>query len=155
MNTLREQEGPYLSSFTRLESALNEHAPAWLAKLRRTAIESFAELGFPTTHHEEWLYTNVSALASTPFVPAHVKLTDDLRQKIERLPLADLGCSRLTFLNGRYVPELSKLREIPKGLKAGSMASAWKNHGALLERYFGTLCGRQEPCLRRAQHRIL
>ncbi len=66
-----------------------------------------------------------------------MKLTDDLRQKIERLPLADLGCSRLTFLNGRYVPELSKLREIPKGLKAGSMASAWKNHGALLERYFG------------------
>jgi Fe-S cluster assembly protein SufD len=137
MNTLKEQEGPYLSSFTRLESTLNEHAPAWLPKLRRTAIESFAELGFPTTHHEEWLYTNVSALASTPFVPAHVKLTDDLRHKIERVPLADLGCSRLTFLNGRYVPELSKLREVPTGLKAGSIASAWKNHGALLERYLG------------------
>ena len=134
---VKEQEGPYLSSFTRLESALNEHAPAWLAKLRRTAIESFAELGFPTTHDEEWLYTNVSALASTPFAPAHVKLTDELRQKIERLPLADLGCSRLTFLNGRYVPELSKLREVPKGLKAGSLASAWKNHGALLERHLG------------------
>ena len=137
MTAVKEQEGPYLSSFTRLESALNDHAPAWLAKLRRTAIDSFAELGFPTTHQEEWLYTNVSVLASTHFVPAHVKLTDDLRQKIDRVPLADLGCSRLTFLNGHYVPELSKLREIPTGLKAGSMASAWKNHGALLERYLG------------------
>ena len=60
MTTVKEQEGPYLASFTRLESALNEHAPAWLAKLRHAAIESFAELGFPTTHDEEWLYTNVS-----------------------------------------------------------------------------------------------
>ncbi len=137
MNTLKEQEGPYLSSFTRLEGALNANAPAWLAKLRRGAIDSFAELGFPTTHDEEWLYTNVAELASTPFAPSHVKLTEDHRQKIASLALADLGCSRLAFFNGRYVPELSKLREVPQGLRAGSMASAWKNHGALLERHLG------------------
>jgi Fe-S cluster assembly protein SufD len=137
MNTLKEQEGLYLASFSRLESALNEHSPAWLSKLRRAAIESFAELGFPTTHDEEWLYTNVSPLASTAFVPARVKLTEELRQKIELLPLADLGCSRLTFFNGCYVPELSQLREVPQGLRAGSLASAWKNHGALLERHLG------------------
>ena len=137
MTTIKEQEGIYLSSFTHREKALNERAPAWLSKLRRAAIESFAELGFPTTHDEEWLYTNVSTLASTPFVPARVKLTEELRQKIERLPLADLGCSRLTFFNGCYVPELSQLREVPRGLRAGNMASAWKNHGALLERHLG------------------
>ena len=137
MTAVKEQEGLYLASFARQEAALNEHAPAWLAKLRRAAMESFAELGFPTTHDEEWMYTNVSALASTPFVPGRTKLTDELRQRIELLPLADLGCSRLTFFNGCYVPELSKLREVPAGLKAGSLASAWKNHGALLERHLG------------------
>src|SRR5271157_1865078 len=98
MTTVKEQEGLYLASFTRLEKALNENAPAWLSKLRHAAMGSFAELGFPTTHDEEWLYTNVSALASTPFAPARVRLTDNLRQKIQHLPLADLGCSRLTFL---------------------------------------------------------
>ncbi len=137
MTSVKEQEGLYLADFGRREAALNENAPAWLPKTRRSAIESFAELGFPSTHDEEWMYTNVSALASTPFRPAHMKLTDELREKIERVPLADLGCSRLTFLNGCYVPALSKLREIPKGLKAGSVAAAWKNHGALLERYLG------------------
>ena len=69
MTTVKEQEGLYLSSFAHLESVLNEHAPAWLPKLRHAAIESFAELGFPTTHDEEWIYTNVSPLASTPFEP--------------------------------------------------------------------------------------
>ena len=135
MTTLKEQEGTYLSTFTRLERALNENAPAWLPRLRHAAIESFAELGFPTTHDEEWIYTNVTPLVSTPFVPGHAKLTEELRHRIQNLPLADLGCSRLTFLNARYVPELSKLREVPKGLKAGSLASAWKNHGPLLERH--------------------
>ncbi len=110
--------------------------PPGLPKLRRMAIESFAELGFPSTHDEEWKYTNVAPLVSVPFAPARVKLTEEIRRRIERLPLADLGCSRLTFFNGRYVPELSNLREVPKGLKAGSLASAFKNHGALLERHF-------------------
>ena len=133
---VKEHEGLYLSSFTHLENALNEHAPAWVPKLRRRAIESFAELGFPSTHDEEWKYTNVAPLVSVPFAPARVKLTEEIRRRIERLPLADLGCSRLTFFNGCYVPELSNLREVPKELKAGSLASAFKNHGALLERHF-------------------
>jgi len=137
MTTVKEQEGLYLASFTRLESALNAHAPAWLPKLRHAAVGSFAERGFPTTHDEEWIYTNVSTLASTPFVPARVKLTEEIRQEIERLPLANLGCSRLTFFNGCYVPELSRLRGVPQGLRAGSLASAWKSHGALLERHLG------------------
>ena len=137
MSTVKEQEGLYLSNFSRLESGLNQDAPAWLGKLRREAIESFAERGFPTTHDEEWIYTNVAPLASIPFAPARVKLTEELRQRLDKLPLADLGCSRLTFFNGRYVPELSQLREVPRGLKAGSLASGWKLRGTLLERHLG------------------
>jgi len=135
MTAVKEQEGLYLASFSRLEKALNENAPAWLPKLRHSAIGSFAELGFPTTRDEEWIYTNVAPLASTPFVTAHERVTDELRKRVMRLPLADLGCSRLTFLNGRYLPDLSKLREVPQGLKAGSLASGLKNHGALLEKH--------------------
>src|SRR5579862_184246 len=137
MNTVKEQEGTYLASFGRLESSLNSGAPEWLPKLRHAAIESFAELGFPTTHDEEWIYTSVSAIATTAFEPAHVKLTAELRERITRLPLADLDCHRLTFINGSYVPELSSLGELPKGVKAGNIASGWKTHGALLERHLG------------------
>jgi Fe-S cluster assembly protein SufD len=137
MNPVKEQEGLYLANFTRQEAGLNQRAPAWLSKLRRGAIESFAELGFPTTHDEEWIYTNVSALASTPFAPADVKLTDEIHQRIEGLPLADLGCNRLTFLNGRYAPELSKLGEVPHGARVGSLAATWKSHPALVERHLG------------------
>jgi Fe-S cluster assembly protein SufD len=135
MTIVKDQEGIYLSSFTKRENTLNENMPAWLPPLRRLAIDSFAELGFPSTHDEEWKYTNVAPRVSEPFAPARVKLTEEIRRRIERLPLADLGCSRLTFFNGRYVQELSKLRDVPTGLKAGSLASAFKNHGPVLERH--------------------
>src|ERR1022692_953754 len=44
-------------------------APAWLQSLRDAAFARFAELGFPTTHNEEWRFTNVSAIARTAFAP--------------------------------------------------------------------------------------
>ena len=44
-------------------------APAWLQSLRDAAFARFAELGFPTTHNEEWRFTNVSAIARTAFTP--------------------------------------------------------------------------------------
>src|ERR1019366_96193 len=44
-------------------------APAWLQSLRDAAFARFAELGFPTTHNEEWRFTNVSAIARTAFMP--------------------------------------------------------------------------------------
>ena len=44
-------------------------APAWVQPLREAAIARFAELGFPTTHDEEWRFTNVAPIARTTFVP--------------------------------------------------------------------------------------
>ncbi len=44
-------------------------APAWMQSLRDAAFARFAELGFPTTHNEEWRFTNVSAIARTAFTP--------------------------------------------------------------------------------------
>ncbi len=137
MTTVKEQEGLYLSDFTKLETALNAGAPAWLPRLRRAAIDSFAERGFPTTHDEEWIYTSVSPLVSVPYESKRVNLSQELRAKFNNLPLADLGCSRVTFLNGRFAPELSPTAGLPQGVRVGSLAAAWKDHGALIERHLG------------------
>ena len=46
--------------------AAGESAPAWLADLRKRAMERFAETGFPTARrgNEAWKYTNVSPIAN-------------------------------------------------------------------------------------------
>ncbi|MGA2723592.1 MAG: Fe-S cluster assembly protein SufD [Bryobacteraceae bacterium] len=63
MTAVAEQTGTWLESFTKQPPA----AP-WLQRLREAAFQRFAELGFPTTHDEEWRFTNVAPIARTHFV---------------------------------------------------------------------------------------
>src|ERR1017187_5864578 len=64
MSAVAEQTGAWLEHFTS-----QPPAPAWLQSLRDRAFARFAELGLPTTHNEEWRFTNVSAIARTAFAP--------------------------------------------------------------------------------------
>lgn len=71
MSAIAEQTGAWLAQFTSLQSA----AP-WVQELRQTAFQRFVQLGFPTTHDEEWRFTNVAPISRTTwgahFTPAHV-----------------------------------------------------------------------------------
>ena len=44
--------------------------PAWLERLRESAMDRFEELGFPSVKDEEWKYTNVAPIAKLDFNPA-------------------------------------------------------------------------------------
>lgn len=57
-----EQVSEWLADFT-----AQEKAEAWLQELRDAAFARFAEGGFPTTHNEEWRFTNVAPIARTNF----------------------------------------------------------------------------------------
>jgi Fe-S cluster assembly protein SufD len=65
MSAVAEQTGQWLSEFT----AQNAVAP-WMQQLREDAFQRFAETGFPTTHDEEWRFTNVAPIARAKFVHA-------------------------------------------------------------------------------------
>ena len=158
MIALKEREGLYLSSFMEIEERLAARAPSWLHEIRRAAMESFAEKGFPTTRQEEWRNTNVAPIAAVPFQPATTpwpppqgggelgpSLTRrgqgvvagvsaaSLAERISQLPLGDLGCPKLVFINGRFSKQLSTLEALPKGAKAGSLAEALASDGRTLK----------------------
>ena len=67
MTGVGEQTGAWLAEFTSIPAA-----EPWLQELRDTAFARFSELGFPTTHNEEWRFTNVAQIDRTTFrnVPA-------------------------------------------------------------------------------------
>ena len=44
--------------------------PAWLGELRAAGMARFEALGFPTTRHEDWRFTNLKPLADLPFQSA-------------------------------------------------------------------------------------
>jgi Fe-S cluster assembly protein SufD len=65
MNAVAEQTGQWLEEFTKQAPV----AP-WMQELRENAFQRFADLGFPTTHDEEWRFTNVAPIARAKFVHA-------------------------------------------------------------------------------------
>ncbi len=62
MTAVSELTGAWLADFARLPVA-----EPWLKELRERAFARFAELGFPTTHDEEWRFTNVAPIARSSF----------------------------------------------------------------------------------------
>ena len=106
----------YSDAFDRLEKKQGE--PAWLRSLRQEAFARFAETGFPTTHDEDWRFTNVSAIANAQFEPAPQAVATAADLKTFRT--SDFAC-QIVFVNGRYAPELSRISAIGK-VKIASLA---------------------------------
>jgi Fe-S cluster assembly protein SufD len=115
-----------------IELPVSVGAPAWLVTLRRNGFERFAELGFPTTHDEDWKYTNVSAIAKTRFDTGQMAVAEP-----DRFPLADMGCAtRLVFVNGVFSRDLSSMDQPQPGVRVHSLRELLLAGGETVESHF-------------------
>jgi Fe-S cluster assembly protein SufD len=111
----------YFADFRRIEQEQGVRDLSWLASLRKSAIESFADLGFPTTRQEAWRFTNVAPLAQIPFTLAMpVEAAPRLGDEQEHV-IPDDVTARLVFVNGYFDPRLSLATNGQKGVTATSI----------------------------------
>ena len=85
MTAVSEQVGAWLEPFTAQPAAAG-----WIQELREAGFRRFAELGFPTTHDEDWRFTNVAPIARSKF---RVRAADVLRilpEGVEQLGLDEV-----------------------------------------------------------------
>jgi Fe-S cluster assembly protein SufD len=126
----------YVSRFRTWEAGMNGAAGTALHALRRTAINAFGELGFPTTRDEEWRFTNVAPIAGTPFVPVlrggRHRVT---RDEVQKHLFAGLKSSHLVFVNGHFAPDLSAVSRMPAGVRVESLAEALERDQNLVLRH--------------------
>jgi len=123
----------YLGNFAQYDRELAKNGHAWTQPLRQAAIARFAELGFPTTHDEEWKYTNVAPIARIPFQPAQRTASASAAEALAAATIPTLVCTQLVFINGHYVPELSAQPALPQGVEVGSLALAFSSRPSWLE----------------------
>jgi Fe-S cluster assembly protein SufD len=109
--------------------------PAWLTEARRTGLERFRRLGFPTTRDEEWRFTSVAPIAERSFVLAKNGASTLHPHDLERLRLPGATAATLVFVNGRYVPAVSDVGPLPQGVRIGSLAQAASEPAHELETY--------------------
>lgn len=90
----------------------------WLANIRRAARGNAETLNFPSSAHDDWRFTDLSALFQHQFKPidtfAKLSLSD-----IEKHFIADT--IRLVFVDGCYAAELSDLSKVGAGITVKSL----------------------------------
>jgi len=134
--TVAEAQDLYSSQFDRLQ-ALRQTEPAWLRELRVSAFDQFRREGFPTIRDEEFRFTPVAGIANRAFEPTFdgarsEPVAADLRAQVL---VPGLQASEVLFANGRYSPELSSLRTLPKGVRVESLAHVLATEPELIEPY--------------------
>lgn len=108
--------------------------PRWLQSLRQEAFARFSESGFPTTHDEDWRFTNVSAVANTPFELA--EQANVAKKDLEQFDI--LGFSnQFVFVNGIFSTELSVIDGNCRLLVIRSLAQMLANEPAKIEKHLG------------------
>ena len=133
MITATQVPEKYLEMFDQSKSRAGAQ-PHWLQSLRQEAFAGFCEAGFPTTHDEDWRFTNVAAVSSTAFELADQAII--AKKQLEQFSISDFAC-RLVFVNGLFAEELSTVPAMPKGVKFGSLAAQLAQDPGIVEQHLG------------------
>lgn len=112
----------------------NQASGVAIQQIRDNAFHNFVELGLPTTKHEEWKYSNVSALSKTKY---NFKSQSGFSQSdLDTIPLPHLEGNILYFVNGVYDASLSTIISDSKKLQILPFSQALSENHELLLGYF-------------------
>lgn len=138
MTQLMEPKSTDLSNLKRLQKQdAADAAPQWLSDLRRRGMARFNEVGFPTTQHEEWRFTNVAPIARTNFRLATPEDNAGAHDIVAQHTFGQDAAAELVFVNGHYRPELSSTARLPKGARLTSLAQAVESDEQILQAHLG------------------
>ena len=124
----------YAAEYSNIAPILCGQSLLWLEEQRLKALSQFSEQGFPSSHEEEWRYTNVSAIEKKKFSPAINKTKNPV--DIEWLKLYQLQEAwSVVLVDGHFSPELSSLEDLPVEVLVMGMADALQKLPETLENY--------------------
>ncbi|HOW76749.1 MAG TPA: Fe-S cluster assembly protein SufD [Candidatus Competibacteraceae bacterium] len=126
---------PYRQRFAELMARRRE--PDAIAKLRRAAFDRFEKQGLPTRQQEAWRLTDLSALQAIGWQrPGDVPVDTGTLPTLDKTPT-----HRLVFVNGRFAPGLSRLRDLRGKTLIASLGQALLTHPELIEPHLDRLPG--------------
>lgn len=120
-----EQEGDvYLKALLRQSEGqkvkVRSEIIGWLQELRQRSAYDVAHQQMPTRRDEDWRFTDLSELLAINFTRSQpVTIT---QTAITPFILPEAEKSRVVFVNGIYVPDLSDTSALPEGVFVGNLA---------------------------------
>lgn len=110
-----------------------------LDDLRIAAMNTFNEIGFPTKKDEEYRFTNLKELTEKNY-RFSAKAQHTITQKqIDALHLGEEDFDWITFVNGNYTAELSKITEQHITITTIDEALSHAVHRQVIRQHFNTI----------------
>jgi len=135
MTTANQNVDTYLAAFTEFAKGAAGHRLAWLRNLREEAFCRFCEIGFPTTHDEDWRFTNVAHVARSQFsLAGGTTRVMDSDVKAWTFPAA---AARLVFVDGQFRAPLSFIGSVPDEVVVSSLKEQMAGNPDALEDNLG------------------
>jgi Fe-S cluster assembly protein SufD len=144
MIDVTDEKDLYLTSFEQFEKDQATKSPAWVHTVRKSAMEQFTRLGFPTTRDEEWRFTSVAALGKIPFQSVGAQAVVLPPGTLDPFKIRNWTGHLMVFLNGRFSRELSSFRKLPNGLQLISLATALQSDPGTLVSYLARYASHDE-----------
>ncbi|MEK6552711.1 MAG: Fe-S cluster assembly protein SufD, partial [Bacteroidota bacterium] len=130
----------YVAKFKSFEDKLNGESKSFLHDIRKNALNSLAELSFPTNRNEEWKYTNVAPILKHNFIPAMISIVPKFRkEEIKPFLFKDFDYHLIVFINGLFAEELSEIGNLPKGVVVDGLNRITKNNPDSISKYINNL----------------
>ena len=125
-----------LKNFEKYENNLNGEKKYPFHDYRKKSIKYLTTLDFPSTKNEEWKYTNIAFLNKENF-SISLEKADYSFDHISKFLFDNFEHSLITFVNGYYIQNLSKLLDIPEGVEILSLSEVIKHNHPLVQKFLG------------------
>ncbi|MFT0531663.1 Fe-S cluster assembly protein SufD [Castellaniella hirudinis] len=119
--------------FGRRAAALPGAQVPWLAGLRRSALDRFLSLGWPTPKNDAWRHTSLSPLAAASFADGDAQPVAD---QVAALKASEPG-HWLVFVDGAYDAALSDVGALPAGVSVQPLSQAWDAQADAIQAAYG------------------
>ncbi|MDN5938007.1 MAG: Fe-S cluster assembly protein SufD [Salinisphaera sp.] len=99
-----------------------------LGERREAALQAFTNAGFPTTHQENWKYTDLRGLTKRHFRGRETPAMVDADALTAALPKGMVNAHRMVFVDGRFSAELSAPACLPAGVTVETLSQRLAAH---------------------------
>ncbi|WP_353259946.1 Fe-S cluster assembly protein SufD [Prochlorothrix hollandica] len=120
--TSAEKRSSYLAHLLALGQSVPSSLPPAIATAQAQAAARIPELAIPSSRHEDWRFTDLSALVQLQFQATPQVCSFTLGQ-LAALTIAEAR-HRLVFVDGHYSPSLSSVEDLPAGVTLGNIHQA-------------------------------
>jgi Fe-S cluster assembly protein SufD len=129
-----------VSSYLAFDDHLDDHSP--IHDIRKKAIDTFEEKGFPTKKEEDWKYTSLNAIINKDY-SIFPKVDKEIKyEKVREYFLHDIDSYKVVFIDGVFSSFLSETSHDGLDVCLLSSVLSKEKYKAIIEAYYNKIASK-------------